>query len=95
MPSFPISRALKEKVIKMLNDRIKRGMLKKSEGPYRNPWFLTKKKDKISYRLVNAIMEINRVTIRDINMSPSADEFAEKFSGYAIISLINFFSKYD
>jgi hypothetical protein len=36
VPSFPILRALKEKVIKILNDRIKRGILKKSEGPYRN-----------------------------------------------------------
>jgi hypothetical protein len=51
----------------------------------------SQKKDKISYRLVNAIIEINRVTIRDINMFPSADEFAEEFSKYTVISLINFF----
>jgi hypothetical protein len=56
---------------------------------------LAKKKDKISYRLVNAAMEMNRVIIRDANMPPSADEFAEEFSRYAIISLINFFFKYD
>jgi hypothetical protein len=37
MPSFPISRALKEKVIKILNNRIKRNILKRSESPYRNP----------------------------------------------------------
>jgi hypothetical protein len=95
MPSFPIPRALKKKVIKMLNDRIKRDILKKSESPYRNSWFLAKKKNKISYRLVNAVMEMNRVTIKDINMFPSADEFAEKFFKYTIISLINFFSGYD
>jgi hypothetical protein len=40
-------------------------------------------------------MKMNRVTIRDINMPPSADEFAKKFSGYAVASLINFFFKYD
>jgi hypothetical protein len=38
---------------------------------------------------------MNRVTIKNTNMPPSADEFAEEFSEYAIISLINFFSKYD
>jgi hypothetical protein len=38
---------------------------------------------------------MNRVIIRNANMPPSADEFAEKFFGYAIISLINFFSRYD
>jgi hypothetical protein len=93
--SFPIPRALKGKVIKMLNDRIKRGMLERSEGPYRNLWFLAKKKDKISYRLINVAMEMNRVTIRDANMPPSADEFAEEFFGCAVISLVNFFFRYD
>jgi hypothetical protein len=56
---------------------------------------LAKKKDKISYRLVNAVMEMNRVIIRDANMSLSADEFAEEFFEYAVASLIDFFSKYD
>jgi hypothetical protein len=40
-------------------------------------------------------MEMNRVTIKDANMFPSADEFIKKFSKYIIISLINFFSEYD
>jgi hypothetical protein len=93
--SFPIPRALKKKIIKILNNRIKKGILKKSEGPYRNSWFLAKKKDKINYRLINAIMEINRVTIKNTNMPPSVDEFAENFFRYAVISLVNFFSKYD
>jgi hypothetical protein len=95
VPNFFIPRAFKEKVIEMLNDRIKRDVLEKNEGPYRNPWFLAKKKDKISYRLINATMKMNRVIIRDVNMPSSIDEFAEKFSKCAITSLINFFSKYD
>jgi hypothetical protein len=40
-------------------------------------------------------MKMNRVIIRDANMPPSADEFAEEFFGYAVTSLINFFFKYD
>jgi hypothetical protein len=95
MPNFLIPRVFKEKIIKMLNDRIKRNILKKNEDPYRNPWFLAKKKDKISYRLVNITMEMNRVIIKNANMPSSADEFAEEFSEYTVISLINFFFKYD
>jgi hypothetical protein len=34
--SFLISRAFKGKVIEILNDRIKKDILKRSEGPYRN-----------------------------------------------------------
>jgi hypothetical protein len=95
VPNFPIPRALKRKVIKMLNNRIKRNILKKSENPYRNPWFLAKKKDKISYRLINAVMKINRVIIKNTNMPPSVNKFAKKFFKCAITSLINFFFKYD
>jgi hypothetical protein len=40
-------------------------------------------------------MEMNRVIIRDVNMPSSADEFAEEFFKYAIISLVNFFFGYD
>jgi hypothetical protein len=40
-------------------------------------------------------MKMNRVTIRNANMSPSADEFAENFFKCAVTSLINFFFKYD
>jgi hypothetical protein len=79
----------------MLNNGIKRGMLKRSENPYRNSWFLAKKKDKISYRLINTIIKMNRVIIKDINMFPSANEFAKKFSRYTVISLVNFFSRYN
>jgi hypothetical protein len=36
MPSFPILRIFKEKIIKMLNNRIKRDVLERNEDPYRN-----------------------------------------------------------
>ena len=47
------------------------------------------------YRLVNVVVELNRVIVRDANLPPSANEFSEKFAGYAISSLIDFFSGYD
>jgi hypothetical protein len=37
IPNFPIPRVFREKVIEILNDRIKKDILEKSEGPYRNP----------------------------------------------------------
>ena len=40
-------------------------------------------------------MPMNKVTIRDANMPPSADEFSENFAGCQIASLIDFFSGYD
>ena len=81
-------------VIEMFKNRVEKGIFKSSYNPYRNPWFLVKKK-KGKYRLVNIIMKINRVIIRDANLPPFINEFFKKFIKYIIASLIDFFSSYD
>ena len=50
-------------VIQMLRDRMKHGVLEKCYGPYRNPWFLVEKKVKKTYRLINATIKMNLVTL--------------------------------
>jgi len=54
-----------------------------------------KKKKKGKYRLVNVVMEINHVIVRDTNLPPSVDEFFKEFVEYIIVFLINFFSGYN
>jgi len=93
-PGFKVPRALVLTVVDMLKERLAHGILEYGQGPYRNQWFLVKKKNG-KYRLVNAAMPMNKVTIRDANMPPSADEFSENFAGCQIASLIDFFSGYD
>ena len=78
----------------MLNDRVDKGVLELCYGFYRNPWFLVKKKDR-KYRLVNYAVKFNKMIIRDANLSLTVNSFSEKFAGYAIVSLINFFFGYD
>jgi hypothetical protein len=78
----------------MLKDRIDRGILEPYYGPYRNLWFIVKKKDG-KYRLVNHAAEFNRHIIRDANMPPNVDIFLEEFAGCAVAFLIDFFSGYD
>jgi hypothetical protein len=93
-PSFPIPKALNETVIEMLKDRINQGVFEPCNGPYRNPWFLVKKKSG-KYRIVNAAMKVNEVTVRDANLPPNVDSFAEDIAGQAVSSLMDFFSGYD
>lgn len=92
--SFPIPRAIRPKIAAKVQERIDAGVYERCEGPYRNPWFCVKKKDG-DLRIVNAAMEINRRTIRDANLPPSADEFSEHIAGMAVSSLIDWFSGYD
>ncbi len=53
------------------------------------------KKEKNVYQLINVIILMNRVLIRDVNLLPSADDFAEAFARCQITSLIDFFLGYD
>ena len=94
-PGFRILMALKGTVEEMLRERLQKGVLEVCDGPYRNPWFLVRKKASGKYRLVNAAMMINKVTIRDANMPPDADEFMEEFAGMAMTSAVDLFSGYD
>jgi len=93
--NFPCPRAMLPSVTKMMRDRLERGVLEKCNGPYRNPWFLVAKKEPGTYRLINAAMKMNSVTMRDANMPPSVDEFSEEFAGCQCASLVDFFSGYD
>jgi hypothetical protein len=92
---FPILKALISTVTNMLKNRIKRETLESCHESYRNSWFLMKKKKSRKYRLINAIIEMNRVTVRDANLSSSIDEFSENFADCAVASLIDLFSEYD
>ncbi len=71
------------------------GVIELCHGPYRNPWYWIKKSTSGKYLLVNLAVELNRVTVREANLSPSADQFSEEFAGCVISSLIDFFSGYD
>ena len=79
----------------MLIARLNRGVLEKLKGLYKNLWFLVTKKLARTYRLINIVIKINAVTLRDINIPPSIDKFSKKFTGYIYISLVDFFSRYN
>jgi hypothetical protein len=91
---FPIARAAEEECIEMFNARLDRGTLERCDSQYRNPWFLVKKKDG-KHRIINNAQHMNRVTIRDANLAPTAEEFSERFANCQILSLMDLFSGYD
>lgn len=95
VPGFRILRALNKKGVEMLRERLQKGIIEPCYGPYRNPWYLVKKKTSGEYRLVNSDAEVNRVTIRDTDMPPNVDEVSEEFAGCVMTSMIDWSSGYD
>jgi hypothetical protein len=81
--------------VKILKERLDKRILEYSEGPYKNLWFLIKKKTLKDYRLINSATYLNTITRRDANLLPTVDEFTEEFAGYYIISLVDLYSGYD
>ena len=94
VPTYPVPRALKKELVEMLQERIDAGILEQCHGPYRNPWFLVKKKNG-KHRFINSAIYVNAVTIRDALIPPNVDEFAEDVAGRSLVSLVDFFSGYD
>ncbi len=79
----------------MLREHLNCGILEPCQGPYQNSWFLVRKSQKEKYRLINAAMHINKVTIQDAMIPPNIEQFVEKFSSLSTISLVDMQSGYD
>ena len=92
--TFKVPKALEQEVVKIIKDRIDCGVLERSFGSYRNPWFLVPKKTG-KYYLIYSAQWLNAVTIKDASLPPTVDEFSEEFARYPLISLLDLFSGYD
>jgi len=79
----------------MLKKQLDFDILEPCQGPYQNPWFLVRKLQKGKYRLINAVMHINKVTIKDVNISSNIEQFVKEFTGLQVVSLVNMQSEYN
>ena len=89
-----LPRVMQQEATKHVREKLELGILEFSQGPYRSRYFLVGKKDN-SYRFINDVQSLNKVTIRDSGMPPSVDEFSEDFAGYPIVTAVDYFSGYN
>jgi hypothetical protein len=92
---FQILKTLTEIVSEMIKNRMQNDVLEFCYELYRNSWFLVKKKKKEKYRLINVALKMNRVTIRNANLSFAVNEFSEEFADWIIAFLMNLFFEFD
>lgn len=71
------------------------GVIKPYYSLYQNLLYLVKKSTPGKYQIVNVVVELNHVTVRDDNLLSIADKFFEEFAGCTISFFIDFFSGYD
>ena len=89
-----LPKAMQEAATAIVKEKLRYGTLEYSQGPYRSRYFLVEKHVKGSYRLINDVQPLNKVTIRDSGLPPAVDEFSEDFAGYPISSAIDYYSGY-
>src|SRR5215471_11267002 len=63
--NIPIPPGIRQKVIKLLQDKIAAGVYESSQGSYRSQWFCVEKKEAGKLRLVHDLQPLNATTIRD------------------------------
>ena len=94
-PNFFISQALLLKVVGMLCEQKRFGLLKNCDGFYCNSWFLVKKKTADDYQKMNAVIELNKVIKKNINLLPSVNVFSKEFAEIHCTSFVDMFSEYN
>ncbi len=91
---IPVPRSRVQQLIELLNEKIEMGILEPSSAPYSNRWFTVPKKNG-SLRFIQDLQPVNKVTIRNVGIGPTIDEFTESFAGRAIYSMADLYSGYD
>ncbi|KAL3675475.1 hypothetical protein R1sor_025423 [Riccia sorocarpa] len=94
MRPIPVPRAMLPKVIELLKEKVRMGILEPSMAPYSSRWFTVPKKSG-ALRFIQDLQPANSVTIRNLGMGPIVDEVADAFAGRAIYSIGDLYSGYD
>ncbi|KAL3696746.1 hypothetical protein R1sor_010822 [Riccia sorocarpa] len=94
MRPIPVPRAMLPKVIELLKEKVRMGILEPSMAPYSSRWFTVPKKSG-ALRFIQDLQPANSVTIRNLGTGPIVDEVADAFAGRAIYSIGDLYSGYD
>jgi hypothetical protein len=84
----------RQRVSKLLWNKIETNVAEFAEGPYANPWFCFEKPNG-ELRWIQDLQMLNSVSIRDVGGLPNADLMCEAYAGRAIYSSFDLLSGYD
>ncbi|KAL3684474.1 hypothetical protein R1sor_002496 [Riccia sorocarpa] len=91
---IPFPRAMLPKLINLLKEKMRMGILEPSMAPYSSRWFTVPKKNG-SLHFIQDLQPANSVTIRNVGTGPIIDDVVDEFAGRAIYSVGDLYSGYD
>ncbi|KAL3682400.1 hypothetical protein R1sor_000422 [Riccia sorocarpa] len=91
---IPVPRAMLPKLIDLLKEKMRMGILEPSMAPYSSRWFTVPKKNG-SLRFIQDLQPANSVTIRNVGTGFVIDDVVDEFAGRAIYSVGDLYSGYD
>lgn len=92
--NIPIPPGIADDISAIIRDKVASGVYEPSNSSYRSPWFTVKKKDG-ALRIVHSLTDLNAVTVKDASLPPVVEQFAEKFAGRGVYSMMDLFVGYD
>ena len=91
---FPILKPLVLIAMEIIQEHFNIDLLEYCNSLYQNFYFLVGKGNR-KYQLINTVVFLNRVLVKNIILLPSADKFLEEFDEIAVTSVVNLFLGYD
>jgi Reverse transcriptase (RNA-dependent DNA polymerase) len=83
-----------DRLEKVLDDRLSKGMISPANSPYGAPVFFVLKKDG-SYRMVIDYRGLNKLTVRNKHPLPRTDEMIDRLHGVQYVSKIDLRQAYE
>ena len=92
---YPMSKSKEKAMAEILRDRLKKGIIERSNSPYASPSFLVEKSKKGTYRLIWDGREINKSLEFNCYPLPRTNSILSKLSGAKYFSKIDLRSGFD
>ena len=80
--------------MELLKQKLEMGILELSSDPYSNRWFMVPKKNN-TFCFIQDLQPVNKVTIRNVGIGPTIDEFVEAFARRSIYLIGDLYLGYD
>jgi len=90
-----IAPALRQRIIDLLQLKIRAGVYEYCQSPYRSRWFCTWNEEKQKLRIVHDLQPLNAVSIKESSIPPHLDQFVNQFLGGKCFTVLDLYWGFD